>query len=914
MKKNLLAALLIFSFSIGAAQEKNSLEISYENKSLIEIFQLLEKETNLRFYYLEDWLPEKKYSARHTDRSIDSILEEILRETVLNYYILDDKVILTQNSLVFDDFFKKDSVVETKLPEEQSTKKPVFYESNSTDQEIRTYKIGKESNSSQNATYELTGKVVNLENGFPLYNVAIIVEGKDQGTYTGVDGTYKLDLEAGSHLITAKTLGNDTKTKRVVIYNNGKLDFELQESYMELSEVVVDMETDRNIEEAYTGVSQINVQKIKIMPLVFGERDLLKAATTLPGISKAGEGALGFNIRGGREDQNLILLDQGIIYNPNHFFGIFSAINPFTTGGIEIYKGNIPAKFGGRLSSVFDIQTKKGNTRELSGEGSIGPVTGNLALEIPIVKEKSSLILAGRATYSDWILKSLDEESLQNSEASFYDVLASYTHQLDEKSDLSITGYLSKDKFSITSDSLYSYQNRMLSATYSRELGNDLEGSINVSNSDYAFDIRYESSFSDNFKNSFRINDTKARLDLEHDVSSAHKLNYGIASKFYAIEPGSIEPLGNNSQIIEQSLQKEKGIESALYISDEYTISENLLLNSGLRFSMFSALGPDVVNTYAEGEAKSENSVISSESFDDNELVKTYSGLEYRLAARYKFTDDFSLKGGYSSTMQYIHTLSNNTLVSPTDIYKLSDTHIKPQKAQQFSLGLFKNFNDNQYELSLEGYYKRTDDIIDFTTGAALFLNEFIETETIQGKGKSYGAEFLIRKNSGDLNGWLSYTYSKSLIQLDSEFPSRRVNKGNYFPSNFDKPHDFSAVLNYKITKRFSFSANFLYQTGRPVTYPIGKYEFNNAEYVVYSDRNKYRIPDYYRLDLSFNAEGNHKIEKLAHSFWSISIYNVLGRNNPYSLYFVTNDGEVKAYKSSIFSVPVPTITYNFKF
>lgn len=914
MRKFILCFFLIFLFSKGVAQKQTGIEISYHNKDLKEVFQLISQKTGFKFYYLKDWLPEKAFSATYSNQTIDHILQQLLKDTVLNYYILDEKIIITQNSLVFDEFFLEDTTSVTQSFPSEGDKKPIFYNENTFDEEIITYKIGKEDNSSRKDVFELSGKVMNRENGFPLNNVAVIVEGEDKGTYTNIDGTYSISLGAGSHLITAKSLGNDVLTKRVIIYNDGSLNFQLKENFMELSEVVVDMKSDRNIKDAFTGVSQIDVQSIKTMPLVLGERDLLKAATTLPGISKAGEGALGFNIRGGREDQNLILLDQGIIYNPNHFFGIFSAINPFTTGGIEIYKGNIPARYGGRLSSVFDIRTKKGNTQELAGEGSIGPVTGNLALEIPIKKDKSSLILSGRATYSDWILKSLDEKSLSNSEASFYDVLANYTHQIDEKSDVSVTGYYSSDKFSITSDSLYSYQNRMFSGTYSRKLNEDLESSINVSNSDYAFDIRYESQYSDNFLNSFRINDTKLRLDFEHDISSAHNLNYGLSTKLYVIEPGKLEPLGQESSIEAKYLNKEKGIESAIYFSDEYNMSEDLLLNAGLRFSMFNVLGPDLVNHYASGEPKTDNSVIATSSFDNNEFIKTYSGLEYRFAARYKFADDFSLKGGYNSMMQYIHTLSNNTLVSPTDIYKLSDTHIKPQKAQQFSLGLFKNFNDNQYEISLEGYFKLTDNLIDFKTGAALFLNEFIETETIPGNGQSYGGEFLLKKNSGDLNGWLSYTYSRSFIKLDSEFQSRRVNMGEFFPSNFDKPHDFSAVLNYKITKRFSFSANFLYQTGRPVTYPIGKYEYNNSEYVVYSDRNKFRIPDYYRLDLSFNAEGNHKIEKLAHSFWSISIYNVLGRNNPFSVYFVTKDGQIEAYQSSIFAVPVPTITYNFKF
>ena len=920
MKKTISLIILFFSFYYSFSQNDKRYDLEYENARIDEIFLQLENKTNLKFYFLEEWIPEERQSNSFDQETIENILKTVLAKTVLNYYVMDNRVIITENNIVHDEiaFLNKADTTQfadrsVEDPEEEKNA-PIFLEQESAADEIATFKIGRESERSQDNYYTLRGTVLSEKENEPLSNVAILISGEDTGTQTDINGNYQLRLKAGEHIIVARTLGNNTLRKRAIIYNDGVLDFKLSESLEQLNEVVIDSKSDRNVKEAFTGVSVIDVQRVKTMPLILGERDLLKAATTLPGISKAGEGALGFNIRGGREDQNLILLDQGVIYNPNHFFGVFSAINPFTTGSVEIYKGNIPAKFGGRLSSVFDIRTKKGDTQELSGEGSVGPVTGNLSLEVPVVKDKSSLIVGGRATYSDWILKNLDEEALNNSEASFYDFIANYSHQIDTKNDFNLTGYYSRDKFSITSDSLYSYKNRMFSGTFNHRFHNDLKGSINVSNSYYNFDIEYDSQFDNNFVTSFEINDTKLRLDLEHSIGEKHDLNYGLSTKLYEIMPGSIRPLGGNSIIEENSLAEEKGLESAIFIADEFEISDKLLLNAGLRFSTFSSLGPSIVNQYADGVPKSENSITGTEEFGNNENVKTYSGLEYRIGARYFILEDLSVKAGYNTTMQYIHTLSNNTLVSPTDIYKLSDTHIRPQQAQQYSLGVFKNFRDNEYELSIEGYYKLTDDIIDFETGATLFMNENIETSIIQGDGKSYGAEFLLRKNFGDLNGWLGYTYSRSLIKLDSPYDVERVNNGEYFASNYDKPHDFSAVLNYKLTKRFSLSANFIYQTGRPVTYPIGKYDFNNSQFVTYSDRNAYRIPDYYRLDLSFNAEGNHKIEKLAHSFWSISIYNVLGRNNPYSVFFVTDNGEVKAYQSSIFAIPVPTITYNFKF
>ncbi len=919
--KNILLLSFCFLFSFNVlAQESEAISIQFENKKVEDVLLELEQKTGYKFFYLKRWLPEEPVSGNYENASLESILNSVFQGTVINFYKMDNgRVILTENSVIYDDFsqgFFSEGEEEVRMAEgnEEEESTPLFYETE-TSGSIETVKIGKEDQSLKKNRFTLTGRITDAKTGRPLSNVSVVFENENIGTVTNEEGYYSINLRPGIHLISTRSMGNAIITKRLVIYNDGNLDFQLTEDLEQLNEVIVESESNKNVKQPFAGVSQLTAQEIKTIPLVLGERDLLKVATTLPGISKAGEGSSGFNIRGGRADQNLILLDDAVLYNPNHFFGIFSALNPFTTGMVDIYKGTIPSKYGGRLSSVFDIQTKEGNAREFSGEGSIGPVTGNLALEIPVVKDKSSLILGGRATYSDWILQNLDEESLKNSQASFYDLIAKYNHRINEDSEINATGYFSDDKFSITSDSLFAYQNRMFSVSYKKELNSDLTGKIAITNSDYKFNIEFDNGFDNNgFVSGFQINDTQLMMDFEHKINNQHSFNYGLSSKFYSLNPGSVDPLGNDFSVQSQRLSEERGLESAVYFSDEFEVSDKFILNAGLRFSVFNSMGPDTVNIYAEDQPRSEASLIDQRQYDDNEFIKTYSGLEYRFTARYFLNDDLSVKGGVSSTYQYIHTLSNNTTVSPTDLYKLSDYNIEPQRAMQYSLGFFQNLNQNEYELSLEGYYKTANDIIDFRTGANLFLNENIEREVLQGEGKSYGVELLLRKNKGDLNGWVGYTYSRSLLRLDSPFQGQQVNGGEYFPSNFDKPHDFSAVLNYKLTKRFSFSGNIVYQTGRPVTYPVGKYNFNNAEFVVYSDRNKYRIPDYYRLDLSFNIEGNHKIEKLAHSFWNISVYNVLGRNNPYSVFFVTNDGEIQAYQSSIFAVPIPTITYNFKF
>jgi len=917
MRKYLFLLLLLsFPFAYGQTTDPR-ISLSFDNRELPEILTEIEEKTDYKFFFEEDWFGLTKYSGDYSQTRLSEILDNILKETNINYFIKKDRIILTRGSIIYDRLpagFLETQEETTIAEEETQNADPVFYNDNQELTEaVETVLIGKENRQSNRSSFRLSGRVIS-EEGDPISGLNILIPNQNKGTVTDINGNYNIRLPKGINLIETQALGVDKVKKRLVVYSDGVLNFQLEKSFEELGEVLVEANARDNVRTALTGVERINVAEIKNIPLVLGERDILKVATTLPGITTAGEAASGYNVRGGKTDQNLILLDEGVIYNPTHFFGIFSGLNPFTTGDVSIYKGSIPAEYGGRLSSVFDLNTKTGNKEEFAGEVSIGPVTGNVSLEIPIVEGKSSLIVGGRGTYSDWILNLLEEESLQDSQASFYDVVAKYNHKFDNNDELNISGYYSDDVFSITSDSLFSYTNRMFSLSYNKFFNEKHQGELVATNSNYDFNLDYESDFDNNFESGYTINESEVKLKMKYFHSNAHTFSYGVNAKYYMVSPGEINP-GNSESLIEQlSIPQERALETAVYIEDSFEVTEKLLLNAGLRYSFYTAFGPANINTYEEGLPRNDNTATGIETYEDGEVIETYGGPEVRVSGRYFLTPSFSTKLSYNNTYQYIHTLSNNTTAAPTDTYKLSDSYIKPQRANQFALGLYKNFDDNIYELSLEGYYKTADNLLDYKVGADLFLNENIETEVLQGEGKAYGAEFLIRKNKGRLNGYLGYTYSRSFIRLEGDFPEETVNNGEFFPTNFDKPHDFSAVLNYKLTQRFSFSGNFVYQTGRSVTYPIGKYNFNNSEYVMYSDRNQFRIPDYYRLDLSFNIEGNHKIEKFAHSFWNISVYNVLGRNNPYSVFFVTDSGEVKAYQSSIFAIPIPTITYNFRF
>lgn len=919
----LLSTILTLFFSLQgvfAQTEEPKISISFNEIDREDVLLQIEKITKVNIYYAQEWLGNKSVTGSYQNAPLSEVLRDIFKNTIINFYILDnDNIVLTRNTIIKDKLhssFFRDSLSILSSDEDVSETPSFFYLEEKQDKisNIETVRIGRERRNSRQEKFTLSGTVKNSFTGEPIQNLAVVVKGGSAGTSTDEQGFYKIELPAGVSVLQTKAIGIESVEKRVVIFDNGRLDFNLDENIEQLDEVVVESNRLKNVETVVTGVVELDVAEIKTIPLVLGERDILKTAITLPGITNAGEGAAGYNVRGGGTDQNLILLDDAVIYNPSHFFGIFSALNPFTSGAVTIYKGSIPAEYGGRLSSVFDISTKDANTQKFSGEASIGPVTSNLSLEIPVVKDKSGIIIGGRTTYSNWILNALDDESLKNSKASFFDVVAKYNDRINENNNIAVMGYYSRDAFSITSDSIYSYSNRLFSLKWNRKLNENNSMNVLLSNSQYGFNIGFEGNSDKNFDLGYKINETEFKLKLLKLYNDTHKISYGLSSKLYVVDPGDVDPVGPSSIVEPLSIQREKGWESALFISDNITLNKKLSVDLGLRYSFYAALGKSSQNIYQDDVPKDESTLVETKDFDNNEIIETYGGLEVRASTRYFLTPSLSVKAGYNNTFQYIHTLSSNTTVSPTDTWKLSDVNIKPQRADQVSLGFFKNFDDNKYELSLEGYYKKSNNILDYKVGAQLLLNESIETEVLQGEGKAYGVELLLKKSEGRLNGWLGYTYSRTFTKLDSDFLEERINNGEYFPSNFDKPHDISLVTNYKFTKRYSFSANFVYQTGRPVTFPVGSYFLGGSEYALYSDRNKFRIPDFYRLDLSLNIEGNHKIKKFAHSFWNISVYNVLGRNNPYSVFFVTEDGSLQAYQSSIFAIPVPTITYNFKF
>jgi outer membrane receptor for ferrienterochelin and colicin len=655
------------------------------------------------------------------------------------------------------------------------------------------------------------------------------------------------------------------------------------------------------------------VGDIKNMPMVFGELDILKVVAALPGVKSSGDISSGFNVRGGATDQNLILYNDGTIFNPTHLFGLFSAFNPDIVRDMELYKSSIPTRYGGRISSVLDIRSREGNKKAFTGSGSLGLLTSRLTLEGPLWKDRTSLIVGARTTYSDWLLSLLPEKSgYKNGSADFWDINTSLSHRFNERNNLFIDGYYSQDRFRFEEYEDYDYRNANASVKWRRVINNRSLGIFSVGYDHYDHSTRNTKNEATAYNLDFGIDQLFAKADFTIQTGDNHSLGFGLNAQYYDMKPGSFSPWGENSIVAPQTLQNERALESALYLSDKWTVTDQLEVDYGLRWSMFNALGPRDYTRYNPNYLPSEGTI--TEQGHKNGVLKTYTGPDFRLSARYSIADDLSVKMGVNSLRQYIHKISNNTVMSPTDTWKLSDINIGPQKGVQYSMGLYKDLRNRFVEITLEGYYKTIEDYLDYRSGARLMMNPNIEQALQVTRGRAYGIELMIRRIEGKLNGWASYTWSRTELRQDDPRIPLPTNGGNWYPADFDKPHEVKVVANYRFTHRYSISVNADYATGRPITLPIAKYNYAGGEYLFYSNRNEHRVPDYFRLDFSINIEPSHHLTLLTHSMFSIGVYNLTGRKNAHSVYYKQEAGKVRGYKLSIFGAPIPYISYNIKF
>lgn len=923
MKKSLIIILLSIRFFAGFSQDQKKINESFVGQPIQSAFDHFKQISDQTIYYKQEWIDTLKVQSSLVGLSVTEALDKVLSESPLSYYVDGNRIILLNNSVVIDKppFLSEFS---TYTPEKSSTQGLVFareYSNLSTDQsdlENYVFEIGSRTSINQNDKATLAGYITEKDTGEPVEGAFVYIQKPTIGGISDENGFYSITIPTGKHQVFSQFHGMKTTHRNIILFSNGKLDISMNIDVIALQEVTVEADRDQNVTEVQMGISRISTEEVKTVPIVLGENDILKVATTKAGIQNVGEGASGFNVRGGKTDQNLVLFNGSPVYNTSHFFGFFSVFNSDAIKNMELYKSGIPAKYGGRLSSVFDITSKSPDKTVWKGEGGISPITSKLTLEIPLIKEKTALLLSGRTTYSNWVLRQAKTANFKENKVSFFDVLAKVEHSIDEANQISWSTYLSSDDFRLSSDTLFSfsnfgYQNFNSSVRWDRRVNPSVDVYAQVGVANYNYNITFDESIPNGFVQDFALNESSILAGLDFYPKESLKLSAGISSKKYLVNPGSKSPLSSESVVKPVDIENENGLESALFGSFEQTLSDKLTIYGGLRYVMFNALGSQSILTYVDGSPLNSESITDTLQFNQGETIKTYHGPEWRFSGRYALDKVTSVKLGASRTRQYIHTLSNSASLSPTDTWRLSGYHLKPQTADQVSLGIFRNVFRNMIELSLEGYYKKMQNLVDFKTGATFLLNDKVEQVILQGPGKSYGLEFSLNK-SGRLNGWINYAYARTFIKLDGNSGEETINEGNYYPTTYDKPHTINLVANYKLTRRLSFSINSTYNTGRPVTIPVAGFSYMGSQNIHFSDRNSFRIPDYFRLDLGINLEGNHKIQKLSHSFWSLSVYNLTGRDNPYSVFFDVKNGEIQGSQLVVFSNPIPTLSYNFKF
>lgn len=765
--------------------------------------------------------------------------------------------------------------------------------------------------------YTLSGTITETSSKETLIGVNILVPEIQAGTISNEYGFYSISLPEGFYEIVFSNLGFESQTRNINLNQNIKLDISLSESVESLEEVVISSDVERlNIKKPQMSVNALTVNTIKKIPVVLGESDIIKAITLLPGVTSAGEGASGFNVRGGAADQNLILLDEATLYSDSHLFGFFSVFNPDAIKDLKLYKGGIPARFGGRISSVLDIYQKDGNKNEFKATGGIGLVSSRAMLEGPIVKEKASFLIAGRSSYAHLFLPLLDNDNI----AYFYDLNTKLSYDINNKNSLYLSGYFGRDVFEISDSFSNTYGNSTFNLRWNHLFSDKLFSNLSLIYSDYYYGLTLDFV---GFDFDSGIQNTNLKYDFKHYVTDKVQLNYGLQSNYYKFNPGEIKPNSETSGINPDKLTDKFALENALYLDTEWEITNNLSMQVGLRFSNFVRLGQDVLFIYENDNPLLYNSALNiyekanpvdNISINRNKSIKTFNNIEPRLALSYQLNNVSSVKASYNRMAQYIHLVSNTTSPTPFDVYAPSGKYIEPQIADQVAVGYYRNFTN--YALETEAFYKKVDNRLDYIDGADLIANDAIEQVLLNGQARAYGLEVLLRKTKGRLQGWIAYTLSKSEQQTPGRTPEETgINNGDWYNSPWDKTHDISITGSYELNKKWTFGANFIFQTGQPYTFPDGQYVYNNIVIPTFESRNSSRLAPFHHLDLSATLTPKNNEGRKWKSEWVFSIYNVYNRMNTASLSFRENTdiGRNEVVRLSIFGI-IPAVTYNFKF
>ncbi|UBZ14127.1 TonB-dependent receptor [Flagellimonas marinaquae] len=767
--------------------------------------------------------------------------------------------------------------------------------------------------------YTLSGTIFEASSNESLIGVTVAVSELKTGTTTNEYGFYSITLPEGEYQIIVSYLGFQEIVQTITLNKNVKLDFNLTEKTEELQEVVVTDNVEKlDIRKPQMSVTSLTSNTIKEIPVVLGESDVIKSLLLLPGVTSAGEASSGFNVRGGAADQNLILLDEATVFNSSHLFGFFSVFNPDAIKDVKLFKGGIPARYGGRVSSVLDIFQKEGNSKEFKVNGGIGAVASRLLIEGPIQKDKTSFLAGGRASYAHLFLPLFDIDN----KAYFYDLNTKITHRINENNSVFLSGYFGRDLFNVSDRFVNEYGNAVGNLRWNHLFSDKLFSNLSLIYSDYYYGLELDFV---GFEWNSGIQNFNLKYDLKHYLNNKLQLNYGINSIYYVFNPGKIVPNSPDSGIVEDQLTKKYANENAAYIDIEHEITENLSIEYGLRASQFSRFGQDEFFVYADDnpvdfdpftQTYGEANPIDTISPGRSETMKSFFNLEPRISMSYTFKENNSIKASYTRLAQYLHLISNTNSPTPLDVWTPSGPFVEPQLLDQYAFGYFRNIQEGAYSLEAETFYKTIQNRIDYIDGANLIANDAIEQVILNGEARAYGLELLFRKNEGRFTGWLAYTLSKS----EQRTPGRTtletgINMGQWYNTPYDKTHDLSVYGSFELNEKWSFNANFIYQTGQPTNYPIGQFEFEDMTVPYYGLRNKERLPDYHRLDISAILTPKRNKRKKIQSEWVFSIYNAYSRKNAASINFRENEdtGRNEAIRTSIFGI-IPSVTYNFKF
>lgn len=877
----------VFAFA-GAQDDKRY--------GIAEIVEILEQKHSVRIFYEPQWFENETFSLTITRLPVEQAVSNIIRGRGLTLVDIDGYLVI----LPLD-------ITETRR-----------------DPDTLLLTIGDPSQYGRFSRANLSGRVLDGTTGDPLPGAVIYSETTGTGSPADRDGEFSLTLPTGELMLRLSFVGYEDQYRRVNLLGPGEHDFFMFEETQRIDEVtIMARRAEENISRTQMSVITMDARVLRQLPSGLGDRDILQAVTLLPGIQSTGEFGSGFHVRGGSNDQNLVMLEGMPLFNPSHLFGLVSVVNPDMVSEMTMYKGGIPARYGERVSSVTDLRMNPGNIDEFRLTGGIGLINGRMHLETPIIPDRVNLAIGGRTSYSDWLLDRIPADELLNSSAGFYDISASLSFTPNSNTTISLFAYHSDDNFSRGGITGYGYSNTLTSLRYNRVLSETFSMNVTggVSLYDYTVSETGELIDTESYDLHSSIDYGSMRTSLLWFPDGNHRVEFGLNAIGYGINPGNLSPAGSGSRIEPMQIDRERGAELSLFASDEFEITGRMSAEVGLRYTRYLYLGPRQTYIYDETRPRRVEFITDTLSFGRNETVAAYGGLEPRVSFRYSIDGSSSVKASYTRNNQYINLVSNTAVITPADTWKLSDHHVKPLTSNQFAAGYFRNFADNMIETSAELYFRDLRNLTDHRDGAEIVMNPHIETDLINARGYSYGLELYAAKNAGRFTGWISYTLAVSRLRSESTFTEDQINDNRWFPSNFDRPHEIALNTGYNISRRWQIGATFNYNSGRPVTLPEFVFPHGERQLVYYSDRNKYRMPSYHRLDLHISRHETIRINKRRSGYWTFSLLNVYGRKNPYSVFYEkertspgTRTSEFNLYKLYIIGRPVPTLTYNFRF